>query len=200
MTVFFSVRTLLIAGIWTATGISPVGAGEVADAVLFDDSEIVSKEHPSWFKTSFLDLGEDLAEAREDGKQGLMLFFDTEGCAYCKAFLKHTLDDPGYPGRRARELRCDRPGHVQRCRSHRFLRARITSEGVRQDGRCDRVADRRVSRRGWNASVSRRRLLPAKSVFAPCSTTWSAVTTRNRIIVSIRPKRGRKLFLVLPSR
>ena len=71
-----------------------VHADDKLDAVLFDDSRIETKEIPSWFKHSFLDLREDLAEAAEAGKQGLMLYFDTQGCAYCKAFIKHTLNEP----------------------------------------------------------------------------------------------------------
>lgn len=35
----------------------------------------------------------DLDEAVAAGKQGVLLFFDTGGCAYCAAFLKHSLSD-----------------------------------------------------------------------------------------------------------
>ena len=60
----------------------------------FDDSAIVSADDPPWFKQSFLDLREDLAEARGAGKQGLMVLFSTAGCAYCKAFIERSLKDP----------------------------------------------------------------------------------------------------------
>ena len=62
---------------------------------MFDDREIVSVEYPSWFKPSFMDLRDDLADARYSGKMGLMLFFGSDGCAYCRAFFKHTLNDAG---------------------------------------------------------------------------------------------------------
>lgn len=60
-------------------GCSPVWSTTPAS---FDDSEIVSTQEPDWFKQSFLDLGEDLAEARAAGKQGLMIVFHSEACAY----------------------------------------------------------------------------------------------------------------------
>lgn len=42
---------------------------------------------PEWFKNSFLDINEDIAEAREQGKR-LMLFFYQDGCPYCKKLLE----------------------------------------------------------------------------------------------------------------
>ncbi len=44
-------------------------------------------EQPAWFKNSFLDINEDIAEAREEGKH-LMLFFYQDGCPYCKKLLE----------------------------------------------------------------------------------------------------------------
>jgi len=84
--------------LFTVLGVSSAlcaAAEEHPNAVLFDDSEIVSTEYPSWFKLSFMDLQDDLADARDGGKTGLMLFFDSDGCAYCRAFLEHTFNDPG---------------------------------------------------------------------------------------------------------
>ncbi|MDH5517206.1 MAG: thioredoxin fold domain-containing protein [Gammaproteobacteria bacterium] len=43
-------------------------------------------EKPEWFKNSFLDLNEDIAEARESGKK-LIVFFYQDGCPYCKKIL-----------------------------------------------------------------------------------------------------------------
>lgn len=65
----------------------------------FDDAAIVQAESPAWFKTSFLDLGQDLAEAGAAGKQGLMILFGTQGCAYCKAFIERSLKDPAIAAR-----------------------------------------------------------------------------------------------------
>jgi thioredoxin-related protein len=45
------------------------------------------EEQPAWFKNSFLDLEDDIAEARESGKR-LMIFFYQDGCPYCKKLLQ----------------------------------------------------------------------------------------------------------------
>jgi len=46
--------------------------------------------YPEWFKTSFLELEDDLLEAREAGKR-LMLVFHQDGCPYCNAFVERNL-------------------------------------------------------------------------------------------------------------
>jgi len=45
------------------------------------------EEQPTWFKTSFLDLGEDVAEAAEDGRRVLIYFYQ-DGCPYCTKLLQ----------------------------------------------------------------------------------------------------------------
>jgi len=50
--------------------------------------------HPLWFKTSLLDLRSDLAEANRAGKTGILVFFHTPSCTYCKALLRTTFSDP----------------------------------------------------------------------------------------------------------
>jgi len=45
------------------------------------------EEQPKWFKDSFLDLDEDIAEAKESSKR-LMIFFYQDGCPYCKKLLQ----------------------------------------------------------------------------------------------------------------
>jgi thioredoxin-related protein len=42
---------------------------------------------PDWFKVSFLDLYEDIAEAADNGKR-LMIYFYQDGCPYCKKLLE----------------------------------------------------------------------------------------------------------------
>jgi len=49
---------------------------------------------PDWFKTSFLDLREDLDDAIDAGKQGILLFISASRCSYCKAFMDRSLEDP----------------------------------------------------------------------------------------------------------
>jgi thioredoxin-related protein len=43
-------------------------------------------EHPAWFKTSFLDLREDVDEAAQSGKR-VLLYFYQDGCPYCKKLV-----------------------------------------------------------------------------------------------------------------
>jgi len=81
----------------------------------------VSTQEPDWFKQSFLDLGEDLAEARAAGKQGLTIVFHSEACAYCKAFVDVSLRDPEIAARVRRhfsalylDLFADAPARLQR--------------------------------------------------------------------------------------
>jgi thioredoxin-related protein len=84
---------LLIA---SASLCGPAAAGATR---AFDDSEIVMSHYPPWFKQSFLDLGMDLEEAVDEGKLGLLLFFETDGCAYCAAFIRDVFADPAIRAR-----------------------------------------------------------------------------------------------------
>lgn len=49
-----------------------------------------AEEHPAWFKNTFLDLDEDLREARAAGKR-LLLYFYQDGCPYCKKLMEDNL-------------------------------------------------------------------------------------------------------------
>lgn len=46
-------------------------------------------EYPDWFRASFLDLNEDLADIRKEGKKGLILYFGQDDCPYCRAHLEN---------------------------------------------------------------------------------------------------------------
>ncbi|MEJ2652419.1 MAG: thioredoxin family protein, partial [Gammaproteobacteria bacterium] len=50
-------------------------------------------EPPSWFKSSFLDMKEDLGEARAENKR-LLLYFYQDGCPYCAKLLSVNWQDP----------------------------------------------------------------------------------------------------------
>lgn len=55
----------------------------------FDDRPLSEPlEHPPWFKESFLDLRQDLAESLAAGKRGLMVYFGQRRCAYCQKLLR----------------------------------------------------------------------------------------------------------------
>lgn len=47
---------------------------------------------PAWFKESFLDLREDVAEATAAGKR-LLLYFHQDGCPYCAKLLQDNFAD-----------------------------------------------------------------------------------------------------------
>lgn len=46
--------------------------------------------YPDWFKPSFLDIREDVAEAQEAGRR-VMLFFHQNGCPYCNLLVERNL-------------------------------------------------------------------------------------------------------------
>lgn len=50
----------------------------------------VSTEYPSWFKNSFLDLREDVAEAKAAGRR-VMLLFTQDNCPYCHLLVERNL-------------------------------------------------------------------------------------------------------------
>jgi thioredoxin-related protein len=63
-----------------------LGFAPVADAKKAEIRGIGEYTIPSWFKTSFLDLKEDAAEAGSQGKR-LLVYFGQEGCPYCAALF-----------------------------------------------------------------------------------------------------------------
>lgn len=65
----------------------------------FDDSAVAQFDYPTWFKTTFYDLGDDLADAREAGKRGIVLFYSTVGCSYCRQMLEGSFADPEFTAR-----------------------------------------------------------------------------------------------------
>ncbi len=67
----------------------------VTDPLNFDDTPLDNLlEHPSWFKQSFLDLDDDLAEAVANGKKGIAVYFGQKRCAYCKMLIDVNFKTP----------------------------------------------------------------------------------------------------------
>jgi thioredoxin-related protein len=61
----------------------------------FNDAPLEREiRYPEWFKESFLDLREDLEEARNNGKKGIALYFGQKHCAYCKALMEINFKKP----------------------------------------------------------------------------------------------------------
>lgn len=50
----------------------------------------IATEYPSWFKDSFLNLQDDIAEAKANNKR-VMLFFTQDNCPYCNALVERNL-------------------------------------------------------------------------------------------------------------
>jgi thioredoxin-related protein len=56
----------------------------------FDDSPVKPEIiYPYWFKQSFLDLKEDMEEAKNNNKKGIIVYFGQKHCAYCLALMKN---------------------------------------------------------------------------------------------------------------
>ena len=43
---------------------------------------------PNWFKLSFLEISDDIKEAKEKKKKGLIIYFGQKFCPYCKAHME----------------------------------------------------------------------------------------------------------------
>lgn len=52
-----------------------------------------TSEKPHWFKESFLEFEQDIAEAAEQNKR-LMLYFHQQGCPYCARLVQENFADP----------------------------------------------------------------------------------------------------------
>jgi len=89
MTRFFALLTMALCVCFTL----PYGATAIAatdyDVYSFDDTPLEEPfEYPAWFKKSFLDLPDDLEEAVDAGKQGIMVYFGQKRCAYCHKLME----------------------------------------------------------------------------------------------------------------
>lgn len=85
---YFRQLTLLGAGVMLALMSASLPAAEKAELRGVGQFEI-----PAWFKNSFLDLPEDVAEAAREDKR-LMLYFGQEGCPYCAALFNTNFSQP----------------------------------------------------------------------------------------------------------
>ena len=69
-----------------AAPVQAAGPDELAEGLV--NPGYVDK--PTWFKESFLDIREDLAEASADNKR-LLLYYYQDGCPYCSKLLNENL-------------------------------------------------------------------------------------------------------------
>ena len=70
----------------------PLSAMSVADdfdiSSIDDEPRVLNNQHPEWFSETFLDLGEDLEDAKKEGKLGIIIYFGQKDCSYCKTLLE----------------------------------------------------------------------------------------------------------------
>src|SRR5689334_25340667 len=66
-------------------------------AFLFSGS-LHAQEHPGWFAQSLLILPEEIADAAKENKR-VVLYFEQEGCPYCKRMVEVNFRDPRIAGR-----------------------------------------------------------------------------------------------------
>ena len=84
---FFRIVSLAGFGLLAGAGVS-LAAEAPQEAALTEG--LVNpgyEEKPAWFKNSFLDIREDVAEAAADNKR-VMLYFYQDGCPYCAKLLQ----------------------------------------------------------------------------------------------------------------
>ncbi|WP_293648202.1 thioredoxin family protein [Thiolapillus sp.] len=77
---------------WTG-GMAMASDGE--DPLVFDDVPLKEMvQHPDWFKDSFLDLKDDLKEAVDNGKRGIIVYFGQKRCPYCRQLMEINFKMP----------------------------------------------------------------------------------------------------------
>jgi thioredoxin-related protein len=81
---------LLALGVVGSASAETAGAAEEATVT---GSKI--SEHPDWFKESFLDIAEDVADGAESGKH-VMLFMHLNGCPYCYKTVEENIKNSPY--------------------------------------------------------------------------------------------------------
>jgi thioredoxin-related protein len=85
--------TIVLTLAWLLAGAPALQAAQKNE--VFEESTITHVDFPDWFiNNPFLELNQDLADARASGKQGLMVLYTTEGCSYCALFIEKSLGDP----------------------------------------------------------------------------------------------------------
>lgn len=71
----------------------PLQSALASEAKLGNFYGAIPSEKPDWFKDSFLEFEEDVAEAAASGRR-VMLYFHQEGCPYCAQLVEENFADP----------------------------------------------------------------------------------------------------------
>ncbi len=83
-------KRMAVLGLWAFLGAAGAGVSAAEKAELRGVGQF---EIPGWFKNSFLDLHEDVAEAAAGGRR-LLLYFGQEGCPYCAQLFNTNFSQP----------------------------------------------------------------------------------------------------------
>ncbi|MEA3275482.1 MAG: thioredoxin fold domain-containing protein [Pseudomonadota bacterium] len=86
----FSVLLSAVLAVCLVLPPTPVRATVADDDAIYSFDDSPREEplvYPDWFNDSFLDLGDDLKDAADAGKQGLMVYFGQRRCAYCHKLM-----------------------------------------------------------------------------------------------------------------
>ncbi len=67
---------------------------EVTGPALDDTALQEPVRYPEWFELTFLNLREDLQQAVDEGKRGLLVYFGQHDCPYCQALIEKNLKLP----------------------------------------------------------------------------------------------------------
>ena len=89
-TIDFRIETSLIAVVLLFFASAAVQASE---AKLGEFLGAIPSEKPAWFKESFLEFEEDVAEAASEGRR-VMLYFHQDGCPYCARLVEENFAVP----------------------------------------------------------------------------------------------------------
>ena len=81
-------QALELTGMLAASSLSSLARAQTAEPRLCDDGLHIQ----SWFRDTFLDLKEDLAEAASSGRR-LVILWEQRGCPYCRELHRVNLAD-----------------------------------------------------------------------------------------------------------
>lgn len=85
----------LFGAILASVPCSRASTGAEDDDFSFDDTPLQNViVYPGWFKKSFLDLQDDLQEAIDAGKRGIIVYFGQQRCPYCKKLMDVGFKQP----------------------------------------------------------------------------------------------------------
>lgn len=87
-------KTPIIYLLLTLFSVTVHAAVDLASDLVFDDKQLEDElVNPDWFNLSYGDLSDDLKEATNNGKKGIITYFGQKRCAYCKQFFETSLAD-----------------------------------------------------------------------------------------------------------